>query len=134
MDRFAWSDTLSTGNEMIDRDHQHLIALLNQLQEAMSQGKGRTVLGGVLNELISYTIEHFGREEALMQKMHYADYIMHKSEHERLIGEVKALQGRLEAGSVALSSATYTFLVDWLNTHIKTIDKKLAEAARKRFG
>jgi hemerythrin-like metal-binding protein len=131
MATFNWSDNLSTGNQMIDGDHRHLIDLLNELQAAMVSGKGNAVLGGILDELIAYTVSHFSREELLMKHIHYAEYEMHKAEHEKLIAEVKNFRQRFESGSITVSGAVYTFLSDWLNTHIKTIDKKLGEAAKK---
>jgi hemerythrin len=131
MATFNWSENLSTDNQMIDGDHKHLIDLLNELQTAMSSGKGNEVLGGILDELIAYTESHFNREELLMKHIHYPDYEMHKAEHVKLIAEVKGFRQRFESGAITVSGAVYTFLSDWLNTHIKTIDKKLGEAAKK---
>jgi len=132
VDKFTWSDKLSTGNQMIDHDHQKLFELLDQLHDLMVQNKEKTALSEKLGELIAFTAEHFSHEEALMQKMHYADYTLHKSEHQKLLTEVRGLQQRYEAGSVALSGAAYAYLTDWLNTHILTHDLKLGVSARSR--
>ncbi len=129
MASFNWTADLATGNGMIDQDHKHLIALVNKLNDAMAGGKGNAVLGPILDELIAYTVSHFGREERLMQQIAYADYAAHKAEHTKLIGEVQELRGKFAAGALTLSSKVYLFLCDWLNTHIKSADVRLGKAA-----
>lgn len=115
---------------MIDTDHKHLIDLVNKLYEAMSGGKGNAVLGGILEELISYTASHFGREERLMQQIRYADFAAHKAEHDKLVKEVTELQQSFRSGAITLSSKVYVFLTEWLNKHIKSNDKLLGKAAK----
>ncbi|WP_263771292.1 bacteriohemerythrin [Propionivibrio soli] len=127
---FKWTDDLSVGNTMIDNDHQHLFALVNKLYEAMSSGKGNAVLGEILDELITYTKSHFGREERLMQQLSYPEYSGHKAEHDKLVSEVSELERSFQAGAMTLSSKVYMFLNDWLNTHIKARDKLLGQAAK----
>lgn len=130
MAAFNWSNDLSSGNTMIDTDHKHLIDLVNKLNMAMSGGKGNTVLGGILNELIDYTVSHFAREEKLMKEINYADYATHKAEHDKLVSEVSELKRSFDSGAVTLSSKVYMFLTEWLNRHIKSSDIKLGAAAR----
>lgn len=130
MAAFKWTEDLSVGNSMIDKDHVHLFELVNKLYEAMSGGKGNAILGEILDELISYTVSHFGREERLMQQINYADYSKHKSEHDKLVAEVSELKRSFHAGAVTLSSKVYMFLTDWLNKHIKASDKLLGLAAK----
>lgn len=127
---YAWTEDLSTGNSMIDNDHRHLFDLVNKLHEAMSSGKGNAILGGILDELISYTASHFGREERLMQQIRYAEFAGHKAEHDKLVRDVTDLKKSFESGAIALSSKVFTFLFDWLNRHIKSSDKALGAAAK----
>jgi len=130
MAAFNWTDDLGTGNAMIDGDHKHLIRLVNKLNEAMSSGKGNSVLAPILDELIAYTASHFGREEKLMQQISYASYVQHKAEHDALVGEVLALKEKFASGALTLSSKVYLFLTEWLNKHIKASDKLLGAAAK----
>ena len=58
-----WNDSFSVGVVEIDLQHQKLVALINDLNEAMLQARGKTVLTRILNELVSYTVVHFGTEE-----------------------------------------------------------------------
>lgn len=125
---FNWTNDLASGNPQIDSDHKHLIDLLNKLHEAMSTGKGNTVLGNILDELIKYTATHFRREETLMQQIGYAEYESHKAEHSKLVNEVLALQARFQSGSATLSVSVFNFLSNWLRDHITSRDVKLCQA------
>ena len=128
---FSWSEDLRVGNSFIDSDHQKLIKLLNQLHDAMAQGHGKDVLGKTLAELIRYTQEHFKREEDHMQRMRYAGYAAHKSEHDKLLKEVIDLQAQFNSGNAMLSVKVSGFLRNWLVGHIMKVDKELAVAMQK---
>lgn len=77
----AWSDKLSVQVRQFDEEHKKLIVMVNQLHDAMKEGKGKQVVGDVLNGLISYTKNHFAAEERLMKAHAYPDYEQHKKEH-----------------------------------------------------
>ena len=132
MAAFVWTEDLSTDNPMIDSDHRHLIDLINKLNTAMTSGKGNAVLGSILDELIRYTVSHFGREERLMQQINYAHFTKHKAEHDQLVAEVSALKSNFNSGALTLSSQVYLFLTDWLNRHIKHSDRSLGAASKAR--
>lgn len=122
-------DQRSGFQQPVDRhDHKHLIDLLSQLHDAMSLGKGNAVLGNILDELITYTATHFKREETLMQQIGYVDYVSHKAEHDKFVGEALALQNRFKTGAAMLTVSVFNFLSNWLRDHIKSRDVKLGQA------
>lgn len=126
----AWNDSLAVGNTFIDNDHQKLIDMVNRLHILMQEGKGKDVLGKVLHNLISYTQEHFLREEDLMRKIAYPGRNEHKNEHEKLLEQVLDLQKKYESGAGTLSIQVLHFLRDWLINHIGKSDVALAAASR----
>ena len=128
---FSLSDDLKVGNSFIDSDHEKLVALVNQLHDAMGKGHGKDILGKILNELIHYTREHFKREEDQMRKIGYAGFSEHKDEHDKLIKEVVALQAKFISGNGMLSVQVSGFLRSWLVNHIMGTDKKFADALKK---
>jgi hemerythrin-like metal-binding protein len=128
---FALTDDLKVGNSFIDSDHEKLVALVNQLHDAMAKGHGKDILGKILNELIHYTREHFKREEDEMKKIGYAAYQAHKEEHDKLIKEVVALQAKFISGNGMLSVQVSGFLRNWLVSHIMGTDKQFASALKK---
>lgn len=130
MTYLTWSNDLAVGNTFIDGDHQKLIDMVNRLHEVMQEGRGKDVLGKVLNNLITYTKEHFRREEDLMQRIGYAGRAAHLHEHEKLLQQVMDLQEKFESGTATLSIQVLHFLRDWLINHIGKSDKALAEVVR----
>ncbi|HYC41612.1 MAG TPA: bacteriohemerythrin [Noviherbaspirillum sp.] len=128
MTYLTWSNELAVGNSFIDGDHQKLIDMVNRLHALMSEGKGKDVLDKVLHNLITYTQEHFRREEDLMRKMGYPGLEEHKAEHEKLLLQVLELQKKFQSGAATLSIQVLHFLRDWLINHIGKSDKELALA------
>ena len=63
-----WDDSLSVNVTEIDDQHKKLIGTLNDLYDAMDDGKGNDVLGKILKELTDYTVYHFQTEENYFKK------------------------------------------------------------------
>jgi len=119
-----WRASLSVGVAAMDQQHQQLIALINQLADAMTQGKSKVALGGILDELVHYTVYHFADEEKLLAQRHYPELSTHQSDHIQLTTQVADYQSQFRAGKLALSFDLMNFLRDWLANHIQISDKK----------
>jgi hemerythrin len=62
----------------MDLQHQQLIHMINQLEEALQNGKGGYVLLQVLEGLLYYyTTTHFAAEERLMRDVDFSGYKRH---------------------------------------------------------
>lgn len=125
---FNWEDRFSTNIQSIDQDHKKLMDLVNHLYvsvfECQDIEEERTLTGKILSELLEYTNYHFSTEEALMEKYNYPEYQEHKISHAWFVGEVNRLLREHEAGAMALSFPTFSFLKDWISNHILGMDKK----------
>ena len=119
-----WNDSLSVGVKEIDGQHGKLVDMVNQLHEAMKQGKADTVMMGIIQEMKRYAANHFATEERLMTTHNFPGYAAHKAEHQAFVGKVEALEADLKSGKVAVSSAILDFLSKWLVNHIKGTDMK----------
>jgi len=119
-----WSDELSVNIAEMDKEHKQLVAMINELHEAMSSGKGKDVLGNVLGRLVDYTKFHFAAEEKLMSSNQYPGYLNQKAEHDKLTKQVIDIKARLDAGNMVVTVEVMTFLKDWLTKHIMGLDKK----------
>jgi hemerythrin-like metal-binding protein len=122
----TWGPDLQIGFADIDRQHKRLVELVNQLSDAMQNGKGRGVVNSVLSELVRYTVSHFAFEERLMDRYQISTSAAHKAEHKKLVTDVTALQAKLDAGSLSVTVELMSFLHTWLKTHILETDKALA--------
>jgi hemerythrin-like metal-binding protein len=122
----TWGSMLQLGYADIDAQHERLVELVNQLDDAMRAGHGRDVVGGVLNELIRYTVYHFAFEEKLMDQYGVGSAAVHKAEHKKLVADVGAFKSKFDSGSAVVTTELMTFLRNWLSGHILKTDKTLA--------
>ena len=127
-----WNGELELGNPAIDAQHKKWVGMLNALNEAMIQGKGKEILGPLLSELIDYTAVHFSTEEHLMQARLYPDRDQHARQHAELKATVGKLQRDYAEERLMITIEVMRFLKDWLYQHIKNTDKRFGEfLARK---
>ncbi len=125
-----WGPQYVLGIKDIDNEHQKLVNMINDLYEAMSQGKGDDVLGRVLGGLVNYCATHFATEEKYMQKCGYEDFAEHKRIHDGLTSKVKSLFNDFNSGKAKMSLSVTTFLKDWLNKHILQTDKNYVQCMK----
>jgi hemerythrin len=118
-----WKDELATGVAKFDGQHKQLIAMINELHDAMSAGKGKEAMGKILNGLINYTVTHFRDEEELMTKGGYPQLAAHKQEHKAFTDKALDLKKKYESGNMFITVEVMNFLRDWLTKHIKGTDK-----------
>lgn len=132
MSLIAWSNDYSVQVAMFDRQHQELFRLVNELHDAMSQGRSKDVMQRVLHGLVKYTQTHFADEERAMRECAYPEYQKHSAEHEKFTREVERFVDDYEQGRAALSISVIDFLCDWLRNHIASSDKRYSIALAAR--
>jgi hemerythrin len=120
-----WNENLNVGVESINDQHKKLVAMVNELHDAIQKGQAADVLGKTLDGLIDYTKTHFAYEEKLFAETGYADAATHKGEHDKLTATVIDVQEKYKSGGGgALSGEVMEFLKSWLVNHIQGTDKK----------
>ncbi|MDA8124468.1 MAG: bacteriohemerythrin [Deltaproteobacteria bacterium] len=119
-----WNDSLKTNIGEIDSQHQRLIKLINDLDDAMRVGKGKDLSGKIVSELAAYTLSHFSTEEKYFHQYGYPEAPAHKEEHQRFVAEVSRFKTDFDAGRMGLTIKLMDFLSDWLKNHIQKIDKQ----------
>ncbi|MBN1756776.1 MAG: hemerythrin family protein [Chitinispirillaceae bacterium] len=123
-----WDNNLSVGIPSLDDQHKQLIALLNQLNDAMKAGKARDIIATVLKEVIDYTSYHFSTEEEYMDKVNFSGTFTHKIEHKKLVEKALSLHRDVEAGKLMVTIEVMNFLQEWVTNHILGTDKKYTAA------
>jgi len=113
-----WKSEFSVGVKTFNDDHKRLFSYLNELHEGLSAGFKVSEMEYILKGLVDYTTNHFQREERLMVKHSYPDYIKHKEEHDALLKEVNEFYTEFKAGKKAFSFALLEFLNNWVSNHI----------------
>lgn len=115
---FTWSNKYSVEIQSIDKQHQKLFAMMNDLHDAMGSGKGRELAPAIVKRLVEYTRDHLTAEEGMMKRANYPDFASHKAEHDALNREVAKMARGIEDGNTVLSMDLQNFLREWLKTHI----------------
>ncbi len=122
-----WDDSYSVSVAEIDGQHKQLVAMINQLHQAMLTGQNKQALSGIISGLASYAGTHFALEEKYFEKFNYLGSAMHKFEHQNFVKKVKEFQTQFDSGKAMLSLEVMDFLKNWLLNHIKVQDKKYSK-------
>lgn len=125
--RINWGTQLETGVRSIDRQHEELIELLNELDAACAAGTEGAMLDDVLARLNTYIIFHFGTEEALMAELEHANAHVeaHQQQHRAFVEHIAVMRRAPTDGPGALHGLL-SYLQDWLLSHILQTDRTLA--------
>lgn len=128
MAHLQWSSTLETGIDVIDEQHKRIVNYINQLYDA-KDSHDNIAVGGVIDELVDYTISHFAFEESLMGQAGYTFLEPHKKVHELFTKKVSQFVTRYKAGE-DVADELLNMLQRWLINHIKNEDGDYAEVVR----
>jgi len=133
MPLFQWNPSLSVGLSDIDEQHKKLLNLINDLHEAMKQGKAKQALMGVATALRDYVNTHFSHEEKLMRRYDYPDLPAHLKLHETFVAKLVKLEEDM-AKDILPAVTVARYLTDWYLDHIGKVDMKYAEHIRAKNG
>lgn len=120
----TWNLNLSVNVEEIDRQHQKLVQMLNELHNSLTDAKPKETLAPILKGLVDYAVVHFGYEEDFFDRFGYPDAENHKREHREFVKKVVDFRKEFDMGRLFISMELMDFLKDWLITHIQGTDKK----------
>ena len=120
-----WTKKNEVGVKEVDDQHKKLFEMLNALHQATANGDEQSVLMGILDELIEYTVYHFQTEEDLFEEFDYPDYLEHKTVHDDLTRQAVELQRKFREGSATISFEVLDFLNSWLVDHTIGMDKDM---------
>lgn len=124
MDQFVWKPEYSVGDATIDRQHQELIVLMNDLYQLLQlpeaeQGEG--MIDHLFGGLAEYIYTHFAYEEQRMVDARYpeASLAKHREEHNKIIRTIRQYHAQTSEGNTAALKDLLPFLYgDWLIHHI----------------
>ncbi|MCK5189339.1 MAG: bacteriohemerythrin, partial [Methylococcales bacterium] len=125
-----WDDSLLIHVSQIDQQHKELFRRIGLLVEAVIQRKGSEQVVETLSFLEKHTQKHFKDEEELMMQNEYPHYLRHKEAHTNFIESLNLLKKErnyLGSDSLHLLLRIHSQVINWLMTHIKYTDTKLAK-------
>jgi hemerythrin len=119
-----WNQSLSVNVPEIDKQHQRLVKLVNDMHDAMHAGKGNDAAVVIMKELVAYTRTLFSYEERQLELAKYPDLVNHKAAHAALVKRVEEFAVKVQKGVPGTAIQLSQFLGDWLKSHIMGTDKK----------
>jgi hemerythrin len=137
MAQIAWNEGFSVGVAEIDRQHKRLMAMINDLDEAVTSGQRKDAISRILDELIIYTATHFRTEEKYFAQYGYPEGEEHQDEHAVCIKMVtkfaKDFNSEMQGEKLAaLTDELVSFLGIWWKYHILETDLKYAPFFREK--
>ncbi len=123
MPAITWGPQIELGIEIIDAQHKRLVELINELGQAMEDGRSNEVMAATLAELVDYTHTHFKTEEVLLHENDYEDLKQHRREHRIFTDQIEIYKDRFESGFQSVTQALMDYLSGWLVTHITVSDR-----------
>lgn len=110
----------------MERQHQQLIALLQDLNDAVKRWEPRETLYRKIDEVIAATRAHFAAEEQLMRMCAYPGLEQHQEMHQQLVHDALHLKGKLEyVGEELFTSWFDHWPFSRVMAHIQYADKQL---------
>jgi len=128
---FEWTDAYSVSVLRFDTEHKKLFSLINELNDAMAEKRGRFVIVRVLQELSEYARWHFRGEESAMRRSGYAALEQHIAEHRVFTSKVAQFYAECGENRVDIPIDVLLFLSDWLRKHILKTDHLYVECVNK---
>lgn len=128
---FVWSDKLASGIEIVDTQHQRLVALINEVGSLCVENADSAQIKPVLDELVRYTQYHFKTEEEMMQRfeVNTSFQLNHCKAHEAFCKQITLALGVIQTSpqnAMDLLAQLLNYLTRWLFQHIMVEDLRMA--------
>lgn len=116
--------------QFMNDTHFEDVDLINKIYECIekyendSSSKNFEALKTIYSEWVNHTVAHFEKEEEEMQRRGFFAFPFHKGEHDKNLVEIKAVWKEFEDKKDINFLKNYIEydLVNWLITHIKSMD------------
>lgn len=129
---FEWTPRLSVGLDSVDRQHRLLIGYINELSDAVDDGRSGASLQKVLERLRNYTRVHFAYEEAMFKVYRYEEANDHAYAHEAFVHMIQECETRQAKDEPNVAADLLQYLKTWLAEHILVEDKAYAAVLVER--
>ena len=124
MAQFLWNESFSVGDPALDKQHQQLIEIMNELHDLLAlptETREPGKIEHVFDGLASYVFNHFAYEEKRMADagVPFEQLATHRGQHETMLKQVRQFQARtLESNGNDLKDLMPYLYGEWLIHHI----------------
>lgn len=127
----VWEEKYSVGVEIIDSQHRQFVSILGRLSKAVEEMKTKEVLDQIVTDLENYSEYHFKTEEGYFERFNFDGAKEHIQEHKDFINKLSEIKKSNLSGSLEMSMELVSFMIDWIVTHISSMDRKYIECFHK---
>lgn len=120
----VWQDSYSVGVPKLDSQHKKIIDLINEVYDYLQGRTGLLDLGRILDDLSTYTQNHFADEEHLLRLAKYPEYEEHKKHHDWMMQRTRSIRSEYREKREDLSWELMDFLKKWWLSHIQSNDAR----------
>lgn len=128
---YEFTDEYRTNIEMIDAEHQELFRIINDVHSVLSNDLTHDKYDEIvrlLDQLKSYTKEHFQDEEDYMESIHDEGLEAQKIAHDAFISRLDSMDlEEVDEHQEETLREILEFLAEWLVNHILHMDKKIGQ-------
>jgi hemerythrin len=126
MSLIEWRSDFETGVPDVDQEHRELVDLINELHNELESDSDPDMVSAFLGEVFARISAHFALEESVMRKHKYDEYEAHKTDHEKLLDDIRDIMDDFDAGDFDnYDDALSATVRDWFVDHFKTKDARL---------
>jgi hemerythrin len=130
VESFHWDKHFETGLDEVDKQHHHLVDVINRFGDLLSQLDGVSFgdIETVFNELAAYAQYHFKEEEATMTQIGLdTRYVTHHVQlHVNFLQELARMREGVSPQKPDAAKPLLRFLTYWLAFHILGTDQSMA--------
>jgi hemerythrin-like metal-binding protein len=124
--RVEWRDDFATGVASIDHEHREMVGLLNLIFDKLESEADREAVADFLGEVHARIAAHFALEEQIMRQKEYDQYQDHKTDHERLLDDIRDIMDAHQDDTYAERKHAFADrLQAWFVEHFRTRDARL---------
>ena len=127
-----WDSRRQTGISCIDKQHQRIVADINDLYEVSLKTDQREVLADVMNEMVDYMAKHFTFEEELLDQAGYEFIKAHERMHFLFLNHLDEYHARFRDGENVMPEIM-GMLKTWWENHITNEDTDFVVLVKKKF-
>ena len=125
MSLIEWDEKYSVGVAAVDHEHRELIGLVNEAHDRLMRPDAADAVMDFLGEIFARISAHFALEEQIMRARNYDHYDEHKTDHERLLDEIRDMMDDYEDGELFSEELLAQQLQAWFAGHFRSHDARL---------
>jgi hemerythrin-like metal-binding protein len=119
-------DGFRTGIECLDYEHRNLVEVMEALSDSFDGAGSTSEVSNLFATFYAQASAHFALEESIMREKKYALYDAHKTDHERMLDQVRQMMEAYEDGQCAECGMSMRVCLEgWFASHVADADAGL---------